>query len=150
MHVTRRTLREKALQILYAYSLTGDPIEEILYLQLTDITKKDDREFCEKLVICTIQNSSRFEELIKDTVEHWDMERIALIDSILIKMCLTEFLYFEDIPPKVSINEYIDIAKDYSTVNSGKFVNGVLDALLEKLKKDQLIRKQGKGLLEGS
>jgi N utilization substance protein B len=78
------------------------------------------------------------------------MERIALIDSIIIRMCLSEFFFFEDIPTKVSINESIDIAKDFSTKNSGKFVNGVLDAILVKLKKEKQIIKSGKGLISKS
>jgi N utilization substance protein B len=75
------------------------------------------------------------------------MERIALIDFLIIKMCMTEFIFCEDIPTKVSINEAIDIAKDFSTKNSGKFVNGVLDAILLKLKQEKRINKKGKGLI---
>jgi N utilization substance protein B len=147
MSVTRRFLREKSLQVLYAFELTKDPIEQVKQLQLEDIEKKEDRQFCEDLIKITIDNNEKFEEIIKDTVDNWDMERIALVDSIIIKMCLTEFFHFEDIPTKVSINEAIDIAKDFSTKNSGKFVNGVLDAILDKLKKDNKITKKGKGLI---
>jgi N utilization substance protein B len=150
MAVTRRYLREKVLQILYAFELTKDPIGEIKDLQLAEMEKKEDRKFCENLIKHTIENSDRYEEIIKETVDNWDMERIALIDSIIIKMCLSEFFYFEDIPTKVSINESIDIAKDFSTKNSGKFVNGVLDAILIKLEKEKLIIKKGKGLISKS
>jgi N utilization substance protein B len=149
MALTRRYLREKALQTLYAYELTGDPIEQVKQLQLEDLEKKDDRRFCDDLIKFTVDNNEKYETIIKETVDNWDMERIALIDAIIIKMCLTEFFHFEDIPPKVSINESIDIAKDFSTRNSGKFVNGVLDAILEKLQKEKLITKKGKGLIGG-
>lgn len=149
MSLTRRNLREKALQILYAFKLTGDPIDRIKEQQLDDLDKKDDRKFCDDLIRLTIDNDEYYEEIITKIVDNWDMERIALIDSIIIKMCLTEFFHFEDIPPKVSINESIDIAKDFSTRNSGKFVNGVLDALLEKLDKENKIIKRGKGLVGG-
>lgn len=149
MALTRRLLREKSLQVLYAYELTKDPIEQIKLIQLEELDKKDDRHFCDTLISFTIRDNLKYEQLIKDTVDNWDMERIALIDAIIIKMCLTEFFHFEDIPPKVSINESIDIAKDFSTRNSGKFVNGVLDAILEKLEKDKLITKKGKGLIGG-
>jgi transcription antitermination protein NusB len=145
MALTRRYLREKALQVLYAYKLTKDPIDQIKSMQMEDLEKKDDRKFCEELIDQTIDN----DEIITKTVDNWDMERIALIDSIIIKMCLTEFFHFEDIPPKVSINESIDIAKDFSTRNSGKFVNGVLDAILDKLDKENKIIKRGKGLIGG-
>lgn len=147
MALRRRHLRERCLQIIYAYKLTKDPIEQVKNLQLSDITKKDEKKFCNKLVDKTIENEGYYEKLITEIVEHWDMERIALIDSIIIKMCLTEFFYFEEIPPKVSINEAIDIAKDFSTRNSGKFVNGVLDAIYEKMKNENKIIKKGKGLI---
>lgn len=147
MSITRRLLREKTLQILYAYELTKDPIEQIKQQQLKDIEKKDDLNFINLVVDSTIENDSSYEETIKNTVDNWDMERIALIDAIIIKMCITEFLFFEDIPPKVSINEAIDIAKEFSTKNSGKFVNGVLDAILLSLKDNNKINKKGKGLL---
>lgn len=149
MALTRRYLREKALQVLYAYKLTKDPVDQIKQMQMDDLEKKDDRKFCEELIDQTIENDEMYEEIITKTVDNWDMERIALIDSIIIKMCLTEFFHFEDIPPKVSINESIDIAKDFSTRNSGKFVNGVLDAILEKLDKENKIIKRGKGLIGG-
>ena len=149
MALTRRHLREKSLQVLYAFKLTGDPIEQVKQHQFEELEKKDDRKFCEDLIKYTIDNDEKYETIITETVDNWDMERIALIDSIIIKMCLTEFFHFEDIPPKVSINESIDIAKDFSTRNSGKFVNGVLDAILEKLQKEKKIKKKGKGLITG-
>ena len=149
MALTRRHLREKSLQVLYAYKLTGDPIDQVKQQQLEELDKKDDRKFCEDLIKNTIENDEKYEVIITETVDNWDIERIALIDSIIIKMCLTEFFHFEDIPPKVSINESIDIAKDFSTRNSGKFVNGVLDAILEKLQNEKLITKKGKGLISG-
>lgn len=149
MSLTRRYLREKSLQVLYAFKLSGDPIDQVKHLQFEDLEKKDDRKFCEDLITYTIDNDEKYEVIISETVDNWDMDRIALIDSIIIKMCLTEFFHFEDIPPKVSINESIDIAKDFSTRNSGKFVNGVLDAILDKLQKEKLINKKGKGLISG-
>lgn len=150
MLLTRHTLREKSLQVLYAYELTKDPIRQIMHHQLAEIKKATDMRFCEQLIIKTIENDNEYEELIRETVEHWDIERIALIDSIIIKMCITEFLYFKEVPAKVSINEYIEIAKDFSTVNSGKFVNGVIDSILAKLQAQGKIIKKGKGLLDSS
>ncbi len=150
MTTTRRQIREKVLQVLYAHELSKDPIEKIESDLLIDIEDKENLLFAEKLVKHVLENKKRFDDLIKSTVDNWDMERIALIDSILIKMCLSEFYYFEEIPPKVSINEAIDIAKDYSTKNSGKFVNGILDSLLIKLQKSNEIKKSGKGLISES
>ena len=78
------------------------------------------------------------------------MNRIALIDKILLRMGICELLYFPDIPPKVSINEVIEIAKVFSTAGSGKFINGILDAILSELKTTGNLKKTGRGLMEES
>jgi N utilization substance protein B len=150
MALTRRQIREKVLQVLYAQELSKDPIEKIKKDLLHDIDEKESFTFAEKLIHYSIDNRERYDELIKTTVDNWDIERIALIDFIIIKMCLSEFFYFEEIPPKVSINEAIDLAKDYSTRNSGKFVNGILDSLLGSLQDKGEIKKKGKGLISQS
>ena len=72
-------------------------------------------------------------ELIKARLKNWDPDRIAVLDMILMQMGVCEFLYFPTIPPKVTINEYIDLAKDYSTEQSGHFVNGILDGIHKDL-----------------
>ncbi|RPI17876.1 MAG: transcription antitermination factor NusB [Ignavibacteriae bacterium] len=150
MSITRRQIRERVLQVLYAHELSKDPIEKIKVDLLSDIADKDSKYFADKLIHHVVENRIHFDTLIKTTVDNWDIERIALIDFIIIKMCLCEFFYFEEIPPKVSINEAIDLAKDYSTKNSGKFVNGILDSLLMKLKDSNEIQKTGKGLISHS
>jgi N utilization substance protein B len=81
-------------------------------------------------------------------VEHWEFSRLAIIDKIILRMSICELLYFEDIPPKVTMNEAIEIARAYSTDKSDKFVNGVLDSILEDLKKEGRIRKSGRGLVD--
>ena len=148
MQSKRRHVREKVLQTLYAYELTKDPIEKIKGDLLQDIQEEDAVEFANKLIDMTITNWERYDELITGTVKNWELDRIALIDHIVIRMCICEFYCFEDIPPKVSINEAIELAKSFSTKNSGKFVNGILDSLLIRLKKEGEITKTGKGLKE--
>lgn len=150
MALTRRQIREKVLQVLYAHELSKDPIEKIKADLMQDIEDKESMAFAESLIYNSIENKDRYDKLIKSTVDNWDIERIALLDFIIIKMCLSEFFYFEEIPPKVSINEAIDLAKDYSTKNSGKFVNGILDSLLSILMKKGEIKKKGKGLISQS
>lgn len=150
MPFTRRQIRERVLQVLYAHELSKDPIQKIKTDLLSEITDKESQYFADKLIHHVIENKDRYDDLIKTTVDNWDIERIALIDFIIIKMCLSEFFYFEEIPPKVSINEAIDLAKDYSTKNSGKFVNGILDSLLIRLKETNEIQKKGKGLISHS
>ena len=80
-------------------------------------------------------------ELIRPKLKNWDSDRIALIDMVLLKMGISELLYFETIPTKVTINEYIDIAKDYSTQQSGQFVNGILDSIHKELISQNKIQK---------
>jgi N utilization substance protein B len=150
MTTTRRQTREKVLQALYAHEITKDPIEKVKSDLLSDIDDSDNISFAHKLIKKVLENKTLYDGMIKTAVSNWDIERIALLDFIIIKMCLSEFLFFEEIPPKVSINEAIDLAKDYSTRNSGKFVNGILDSLLIKLTKEGDIIKSGKGLISQS
>ena len=96
----------------------------------------------------TIRNSEKFEAMVSEVTDNWDPSRIAVIDLLIIKLTLSEFLYFSEIPVKVTINEYLEITKNYSTPNSSKFVNGILDKLRIQLEKTGQIQKTGRGLRE--
>ena len=109
--------------------------------------KEDDQEFLIDLFRKTILHQAEYTAEIDDKTPNWDTDRIAEIDLILIKMAITEFLYFPSIPTKVTINEYIEIAKDYSTAKSSYFINGVLDKILKDYKKSERLNKIGRGLL---
>jgi N utilization substance protein B len=113
-------------------------------------THREDFTFAVELVRCVLAHEAEIEALIKAKVAHWELNRIAVIDRMLLRMGIAELLYFPDIPPKVTINESIEVAKNYSTEKSGKFVNGVLDAVLEDLKERGSLAKSGRGLLDGS
>ncbi len=93
------------------------------------------------LLATTIQKQEICENLIKPKLINWDPERTALLDMILIRLGICEFLYFETIPPKVTINEYIDLAKEYSTPQSGHFVNGILDSIHKDLVREHKLNK---------
>jgi len=110
-------------------------------------TKEDDLEFLIDLFQKIILHHEEFVAEIDDKTPNWDTDRIADIDLILIKMALIEFLYFPSIPTKVTINEYIEISKDYSTAKSSYFINGVLDKLLKDYNKSNRLQKIGRGLL---
>lgn len=99
------------------------------------------REYAYSLLKTVLQKDDYCMELIKPKLKNWDAERVAIIDLILLKMGVAELLYFPTIPTKVTINEYIEIAKNYSTPQSGQFVNGVLDNLLKELTSENKIRK---------
>lgn len=123
-------------------------IEEGQFIHLKHLEiKEDDEEFLFELFRKTILHQQEFTSEIDEKTPNWDTERIADMDMILIKMALTEFLYFPSIPTKVTINEYIEIAKDYSTRKSSYFINGVLDKLLKDYNKSGRLKKIGRGLL---
>jgi len=106
----------------------------------------DDKSFAKNLFEGVLDGNKIFDSLISDNCQNWDIERISTIDRILLKMGICEFLYFHNIPVKVTINEYIDIAKKYSTPKSKNFINGVLDILSKKM--IDKIKKTGKGLID--
>lgn len=110
--------------------------------------EKDDLEFMSVLFKKTILYKTQSEELIDKHTKNWDIERIANMDMLLMEMALTEILYLPNIPVKASLNEYIDISKEYSTPNSKVFVNGVLDKIIAELKQENRINKTGRGLKE--
>ncbi|MBU2505856.1 MAG: transcription antitermination factor NusB [Bacteroidetes bacterium] len=146
----RRVLREKALQVLYAFRMNNEGLEKIIAAMLIEIDNDTDKTFCRELILKVLANQKELEATVKEKVANWEMDRIAIIDKILLQIGIAEILYFPDIPPKVSINEAIEIAKDYSTANSGKFINGILDAILSDLKNSGKLNKVGRGLIEDS
>lgn len=107
----------------------------------------DDKRFLVKLFRDTLKHADEYQELVKANISNWDYDRIALMDKIIIFMALTEFCQFQDIPVKVTINEYIEISKYYSTPDSRRFVNGILDKLAEQLKEEGKLVKTGRGLV---
>ncbi len=147
----RRQTREKVLQVLYAHELSGEPIVPIMEEILSELKpNRDDFEFAKALVHSVLQHVREIDRIIKSKVMHWESDRIAVVDKMILRMGIAELLYFPDIPPKVTINEAIEIGKSFSTSNSGRFINGVLDAILEHLRDAGTIHKTGRGLLEFS
>ncbi len=108
---------------------------------------KDDEDFVTELFQKTVLKHQEYEKDITDKTPNWETDRIADIDMILIKMAIVEFINFPSIPTRVSINEYIEIPKDYSTERSSYFINGVLDKISKEFIKNKRIVKIGRGLL---
>ncbi len=144
----RRVVRERVLQILYAFELNNESLQLLTDGILADLKDPVDKKFANDLVNRVIIHRKELDIKIKERVDNWEMGRIALIDKLLLRMGICELFYFPDIPPKVSINEAIEIAKTYSTAGSGKFINGILDAILNELKQEQKLNKTGRGLVE--
>lgn len=111
-------------------------------IDFNKLLSTEKKTYAHDLLLAVIDKEEYCQELISPKLTNWDKERVALIDMLLLRMAVCEFLYFPTIPAKVTINEYIDIAKQYSMPQSGQFVNGVLDNLLKELEKDNKIRKQ--------
>ena len=148
MKSKRRKLREKVLQMLYAHEMHKGGLSDIIDDQLSDIKNGEDREFCTGLINFILAERREIEDNIEKRLVNWDVTRIAVIDKLLLRIGIGELLFAVDIPPKVTINEIIEIAKEYSTAKSGKFINGILDAALIDLKKEGKIKKIGRGLID--
>ncbi len=109
---------------------------------------EDDRHFFQQLFELYVEQENYYDELIVEKTKTWSADRIAVVDKILMKMAICEMLNFPNIPVKVSINEYIDVSKSYSTPKSGQYINGMLDEISKKLKNEGKIKKSGRGLID--
>ena len=114
---------------------------EKLTINKTIFKDKDDKIFGWNLFKRTSENFLIYENLISKYTPQWESDRIAVIDGLLLKMCITEFKFFENIPYNVSLNEYVEISKDYSSMNSSSFINGILNNIMRDLKDQGLIKK---------
>lgn len=141
---------KEVLQALVAKTFKNFSSENPAQNKLADLTPDwpEDRIFILDLFAHTVRHREAHQKLIADKTKNWDAERIALLDTILMQMALTELMHFPSIPVKVTINEYIDISKVYSTAKSSTFINGVLDKILGELQAAGRIFKQGRGLVE--
>ncbi|MCD4834730.1 MAG: transcription antitermination factor NusB [Bacteroidales bacterium] len=108
---------------------------------------EEDKDFVKRLFRKTVLNHNENEELISKFIKNWDVERVAFMDIIVMSLAIAEMTEFSEIPIKVSLDEYIEIAKFYSTQKSNVFINGILDKIVEHLKKEGIIKKAGRGLI---
>ncbi|MBD3225995.1 MAG: transcription antitermination factor NusB [Caldithrix sp.] len=142
----RRREREFALRVLFAHEFNPVPI----YQQIENLNaefRKFDTQFARSIIDIYTDNKEHLDRRIETHLINWDFGRLAIMDRVLLRMALVEFLYMEDIPPEVTINEIIEISKMYSTDKSSRFVNGMLDAILKKLIENKEIVKSGRGLI---
>ncbi|HKL38215.1 MAG TPA: transcription antitermination factor NusB, partial [Bacteroidales bacterium] len=109
--------------------------------------KEEDKDFAKELFRKTIRNYKEYDQIIEENSRNWDLERIAFMDILIMKMAINEILEFPSIPTKVTLDEYIEIAKYYSTEKSNIFINGILDKVIAQLRSDNRINKQGRGLI---
>lgn len=109
---------------------------------------REDEHFCRKLFVKTLENDAEYEKLIESKLQNWELERVIGMDMLLMKMAICELTEFPDIPVKVTLNEYIDLAKYYSSDKSKIFVNGILDKIIVDLRDQGKLKKEGRGLYQ--
>lgn len=159
--ISRRQIRIKVMQAIYAWYCTNEEPAITFDINLKDFADeikeferrkgdKGDSKLLMELFYDTISNRDAYDQLIQSKAENWELERIALIDRILMQMGISEMTHFEEIPIKVTINEYLEIAKKFSTPKSSKFINGILDSLYIQFKQTDQIQKSGRGLIDQS
>ncbi len=146
---TRSQARESALQLLYGQFITGTP-PAVLW---NDVLPQPGggtpvQRFMRRLVRRVYENRSLLDEIIMRHSENWNVDRIAVIDLLILRQAVCELLYFPEIPPKVSIDEAVELAKRYGTEKSSVFVNGILDAVLDELRRENRLQKNRRGLRE--
>jgi transcription antitermination factor NusB len=129
----RTRARELALQLLYQVDLRGDEVlaEDKQFVREHE-TDKGARDFALHLVRGTVEHRDEIDSIIRSVAQNWDIARMAIIDRNVLRMASFELLYCKDIPPKVSINEAIELGKRFSTEKSGGFINGILDKIKDR------------------
>ena len=125
----RRSARESAMQALYALEISNGYPKDVFDLYCQSFHNSEDKSYMENLFYSVIENKNTADQLISDCLVNWEYGRVALIDKILLRMGVSEIYYIDDVPPKVSISEMVEIAKIFSTEDSSSFVNGILDTV---------------------
>ena len=140
----KRRCRVAALQAVYANELHGSDINTTLafIFEEKENPNPDVIRYAGKLAHLTLDNSEKMDQYIINRSKNWDINRITLIDKLILRLSLTEMLLVEDIPPKVSIAEGVEIAKDFSTKDSSGFVNGILDSVYNDSIKGKILLEQ--------
>ncbi len=117
-------------------------------IQKLSLDWEDDKDFINKLFKNTIDLDDEYKQLIAKNTKNWEVDRLPLTDRAILEMALTEMIHFPNIPVKVTINEYIELSKEYSTPKSRQFVNGILDVMSKNMKDSGAIKKSGRGLID--
>ncbi len=138
--LSRRLARRIALQVLFTNEFLQEQIESVAH-RVTDSIEEKLTPFTLELVTKTSANEHELNDLIRKHLRNWDYQRVAVLDRVLIRMALCEMIHFPDIPVEVTINEALEISKDFSNLKSRRFVNGILDSIYKELKLANKLRK---------
>ena len=128
----RRKAREATMQALYALEINNGFPQDVLELCDDSFNNSDNDIYTRELFNCVVEKQSWADDLISQCLENWEFGRVAILDKILLRMGVSEIYHIDDVPPKVSISEMVEIAKVYSTEESSSFVNGILDTIYKK------------------
>ena len=128
----RTRARELALQFLYQADLVKKPIDESDDFLRDEEKDAETRRFAQRLIEGTLENRENIDGVIQGVAQNWNISRMAVVDRNVLRLAAYELLNCDDIPPKVAINEAIEIGKRYSTQNSGAFINGILDRIMNR------------------
>lgn len=134
---TRRDARRLALQILFANQFLKENINDVA-LRVAQSLEQAIPEFTKELVSSTWDRQAELNQVIKKFLKNWELDRIAVLDRVILQIALNEMLHFPDIPAEVSINEAVELSKEFSTSRSRRFVNGILDAIYKKFYKAKI------------
>jgi N utilization substance protein B len=143
-NIRRTDEREFAFKMLFAAEFNQDPFN-VQIDHLDAASQEKVTPYVRSLITIYNKSKEEFDTVIKQKLENWDLNRVAIIDKVILRLAITEFFHFEEIPPEVSINEAIELAKKYSTAGSGKFINGILDAIY----RNNIKKKRSKNNKEG-
>ncbi|MDX2064055.1 MAG: transcription antitermination factor NusB [Bacteroidia bacterium] len=156
---SRRQIRGKVLQALYAWYTSGNAPEEVyqqllatdfgtLSRELPATDPESDAYFLRELFFACVRNRAAYEALLTPHLQNWEWSRVATVDRVILVQSVAELLTFAAIPPRVTLNEALELAKTFSTDKSNVFVNGILDATLAELRQNGQLQKTGKGLID--
>lgn len=143
--IKREEERSLILQVLYASEFNSEPWRTLLG-RISETQELQITPFVKQIIGLSYEHCDMINEEIKLKLENWDYSRVAIIDKIILRMALVEILFCEDIPPEVTMNEAIELGKKFSTEQSNRFINGIIDAVYKKWKKEGRIVKSGRGL----
>jgi N utilization substance protein B len=133
----RRRSREFALQVLYQLEITKqNALQAMIQLRENFTPQEGDDEFARRIVLGVVDHRQEIDRLIESRSEHWRLDRMSIIDRNILRLAIFELLYCSEIPPKVTLNEAIDLGKRYGTEESGSFINGILDRI-----QNEVVRK---------
>ena len=138
--LSRRMARRIALQIIFANEFLREDIDSVSY-RVTESLQEELTKFTKELVTRTTENEADLNALIRKHLRNWDYQRVAVLDRVLIRLALCEMIHFPDIPVEVTINEALEISKDFSNLKSRRFVNGILDSIYKELRAENKLFK---------